>query len=103
MEPLTPKLTVTSPLTSDAPGQSSQFLGVLYLALTGLIGSALLAAGSWAMAGKALSYLCSTPGILKDTKVLPYMDIGLYLSHLSLAVLIKAKCDALAIKVLSEE
>ncbi|KAJ9061953.1 hypothetical protein DSO57_1015595 [Entomophthora muscae] len=43
--------------TSDATGQSSQFMGVLYLALTGLIDSALPAAGPWAVAGKALSYL----------------------------------------------
>ncbi|KAJ9069301.1 hypothetical protein DSO57_1019864 [Entomophthora muscae] len=47
----------SQPPTSDASGQSSQFLGVLYLALTGLIDSALPAAGPWAVAGKALSYL----------------------------------------------
>ncbi|KAJ9081056.1 hypothetical protein DSO57_1018526 [Entomophthora muscae] len=52
--PLTPKPTVSTPLTSDATGQSSQFLGVLYLALTRLIESSLLAAGPWAVAGKAL-------------------------------------------------
>ncbi|KAJ9089417.1 hypothetical protein DSO57_1013355 [Entomophthora muscae] len=46
-----------NPPTSDATGQSSQFLGVLYLALTGLIDSALPAAGPWAVAEKALSYL----------------------------------------------
>ncbi|KAJ9065916.1 hypothetical protein DSO57_1014751 [Entomophthora muscae] len=58
MKPLpTPKLTILNPPTSDATGQSSQFLGVLYLALTGLIYSALPATGPWAMAGKALSYL----------------------------------------------
>ncbi|KAJ9085604.1 hypothetical protein DSO57_1012402 [Entomophthora muscae] len=55
--PLTPKPTISTPLTSDATGQSSQFLGVLYLALTGLIDSALPAAGPWAVAGKVLSYL----------------------------------------------
>ncbi|KAJ9085528.1 hypothetical protein DSO57_1012989 [Entomophthora muscae] len=55
--PLTPKPTISTPLTSDASGQSSQFLGVLYLALTGLIDSALPAAGPWAVAEKALSYL----------------------------------------------
>ncbi|KAJ9075902.1 hypothetical protein DSO57_1031229 [Entomophthora muscae] len=43
--------------TSDATGQSSQFLGVLYLFLTGLIDSALPAAGPQAVAVKALSYL----------------------------------------------
>ncbi|KAJ9085499.1 hypothetical protein DSO57_1013328 [Entomophthora muscae] len=55
--PLTPKPTISTPLTSDATGQSIQFPGVLYLALTGLINSALPAAKPWAMAGKALSYL----------------------------------------------
>ncbi|KAJ9090223.1 hypothetical protein DSO57_1004478 [Entomophthora muscae] len=54
---LTPKPTLSTPPTSDATGQSSQFLGVLYLALTGLIDSALPVAGPWAVAGKALSYL----------------------------------------------
>ncbi|KAJ9051232.1 hypothetical protein DSO57_1006484 [Entomophthora muscae] len=54
---LTPKPTISTPPTSDATGQSSQFLGVLYLALTGLIDSALPAAGPWAVAGKVLSYL----------------------------------------------
>ncbi|KAJ9075179.1 hypothetical protein DSO57_1038577, partial [Entomophthora muscae] len=46
-----------TPLTSDATGQSSKFLGVLYLALTGLIDSAFPAAGPWAVAGKAIFYL----------------------------------------------
>ncbi|KAJ9052178.1 hypothetical protein DSO57_1036811 [Entomophthora muscae] len=55
--PPTPKLTISTPPTSDATGQSSQFLGVLYLALTGLIDSALPAAGTWPVAGKALFYL----------------------------------------------
>ncbi|KAJ9087243.1 hypothetical protein DSO57_1035023 [Entomophthora muscae] len=55
--PLTPKLTISIPPTSNATGQSSQFLGVLYLVLTGLIDSALPAAGPWAVAGKAISYL----------------------------------------------
>ncbi|KAJ9049992.1 hypothetical protein DSO57_1018720, partial [Entomophthora muscae] len=55
--PPAPKPTISNPPTSDATGQSSQFLGVLYLALTGLIDSALPAAGPWAVAGKALSYL----------------------------------------------
>ncbi|KAJ9082639.1 hypothetical protein DSO57_1002585 [Entomophthora muscae] len=55
--PPTPKPTISTPPISDATGQSSQFLGVLYLALTGLIDSALTAAGPWAAAGKALSYL----------------------------------------------
>ncbi|KAJ9089946.1 hypothetical protein DSO57_1007765 [Entomophthora muscae] len=55
--PPTPKLTISTPSTSDSTGQSSQFLGVLYLALTGLTDSALPAAGPWAVAGKALSYL----------------------------------------------
>ncbi|KAJ9062845.1 hypothetical protein DSO57_1006293 [Entomophthora muscae] len=55
--PLITKLNISIPPTSDATGQSSQFLGVLYLALTVLIDSALPEAGTWAMAGKALSYL----------------------------------------------
>ncbi|KAJ9051453.1 hypothetical protein DSO57_1004535 [Entomophthora muscae] len=58
MEPfLTPKPTISTPPTSDATGQSSQFLGVLYPALTGLIDSFLSAAEPWAVAEKALSYL----------------------------------------------
>ncbi|KAJ9066638.1 hypothetical protein DSO57_1007711 [Entomophthora muscae] len=55
--PPKPKPTISIPPTSDATGQSSQFLGVLYLALMGLIDSALPEAGTWAVAGKALSYL----------------------------------------------
>ncbi|KAJ9069493.1 hypothetical protein DSO57_1018132 [Entomophthora muscae] len=55
--PLKPKLAISTPPTSEATGQNSQFLGVLYLALTGLIDSALPAARPWAVAGKALSYL----------------------------------------------
>ncbi|KAJ9058934.1 hypothetical protein DSO57_1007337 [Entomophthora muscae] len=55
--PPTPKPTISTPSTSNAAGQSSHFLGVLYLGLTGLIDSALPAAGSWAVTGKALSYL----------------------------------------------
>ncbi|KAJ9083688.1 hypothetical protein DSO57_1032293 [Entomophthora muscae] len=55
--PPTPKPTISTPPTSDATGQSSQFLGVLYLALTWLIDSAFPAAGPWAVAEKALSYL----------------------------------------------
>ncbi|KAJ9065287.1 hypothetical protein DSO57_1021347 [Entomophthora muscae] len=55
--PPAPKPTISTSPTSDATGQSSQFLGVLYLTLTGLIDSALPAAGPWAVAGKALSYL----------------------------------------------
>ncbi|KAJ9052382.1 hypothetical protein DSO57_1034721, partial [Entomophthora muscae] len=55
--PPTTKPTISIPSTSDAAGQSSQFLGVFYLALTGLIDSALPAAGPWAVAGKTLSYL----------------------------------------------
>ncbi|KAJ9055373.1 hypothetical protein DSO57_1004577 [Entomophthora muscae] len=54
---LTSKPTVSTPLTPDATCQSSQFLRVLYLALTGLIDSVLPEAGPWAVAGKALSYL----------------------------------------------
>ncbi|KAJ9086601.1 hypothetical protein DSO57_1002323 [Entomophthora muscae] len=58
MEPsLTLKLSVSIPPTSDVTGQNSQFLGVLYLALTGLNDSAFPAAGPWAVVGKALSYL----------------------------------------------
>ncbi|KAJ9073866.1 hypothetical protein DSO57_1011981 [Entomophthora muscae] len=55
--PPTPKPTLSTPPTSDATGQSSQFLGVLYLALTGLIDSVLPVADPWAVDGKALSYL----------------------------------------------
>ncbi|KAJ9075689.1 hypothetical protein DSO57_1033531 [Entomophthora muscae] len=55
--PLTPKPSTSVPPTSDATGQSSKFLGVLYLELTGWISSALPAARPWAVAGKALSYL----------------------------------------------
>ncbi|KAJ9079398.1 hypothetical protein DSO57_1035770 [Entomophthora muscae] len=55
--PPTPKTTISTPPTSDAAGQSSQFLGVLYLALTGLIDSVLPEVRTWAVAGKALSYL----------------------------------------------
>ncbi|KAJ9075918.1 hypothetical protein DSO57_1031041 [Entomophthora muscae] len=54
--PLIPKPIISTP-TSDATGQNSQFLGVLYLALTGLNDAALLATGPWAVAGKALFYL----------------------------------------------
>ncbi|KAJ9085708.1 hypothetical protein DSO57_1011410 [Entomophthora muscae] len=52
--PLTPKSYVSALLTSDATGQNSQFLGVLYLALTGLIDSALSEAGPWAVAGNGI-------------------------------------------------
>ncbi|KAJ9083975.1 hypothetical protein DSO57_1028929 [Entomophthora muscae] len=62
--PLTPKSIISTPPTSDATGQNSQFLGVLYLALTGLIDSALPAAGPWAVAGKALSYLVKLGSII---------------------------------------
>ncbi|KAJ9054767.1 hypothetical protein DSO57_1010643 [Entomophthora muscae] len=55
--PPTPKPTISIPPTSDTAGQSSQFLRVLYLALTGLIVSVLPAAGPWAVAEKALFYL----------------------------------------------
>ncbi|KAJ9077427.1 hypothetical protein DSO57_1016881 [Entomophthora muscae] len=55
--PPTPKPTISNPPTSDATGQSRQFLGVLYLALRGLIYSALPEARPWAVAGKALFYL----------------------------------------------
>ncbi|KAJ9080929.1 hypothetical protein DSO57_1019738 [Entomophthora muscae] len=55
--PPTPKPTILTPPTSDTTGQSSQFLGVLYLALTELIDSALPVASPWAMAGKDISYL----------------------------------------------
>ncbi|KAJ9049162.1 hypothetical protein DSO57_1027525 [Entomophthora muscae] len=55
--PPTPKPTISTPPTSDATGHSSQFLRIIYLALTGLIDSALPVAESWAVAGKALYYL----------------------------------------------
>ncbi|KAJ9067191.1 hypothetical protein DSO57_1002254 [Entomophthora muscae] len=62
--PPTPKPIISTPPTSDATGQSSQFLGVLYLELTGLIDSALPAAGPWAVVGKALSYLVKLSPII---------------------------------------
>ncbi|KAJ9052705.1 hypothetical protein DSO57_1031654 [Entomophthora muscae] len=62
--PLTPKPTVSIPSTSDAICQSIQSLGALYLALTGLIDSAFSAAGPWAVAGKALSYLVKLSPII---------------------------------------
>ncbi|KAJ9049731.1 hypothetical protein DSO57_1021498 [Entomophthora muscae] len=62
--PPTPKLTISTPPTSDASGQSSQLLGVLYLALTGFIDSALPEAGPWAVTGKALSYLVKLSPII---------------------------------------
>ncbi|KAJ9080088.1 hypothetical protein DSO57_1028773 [Entomophthora muscae] len=62
--PLTPKPIISIPPTSDATGQSSQFLGVLYLALTGLIDSVLPVAGPWAVAVKALSYLVNLGPII---------------------------------------
>ncbi|KAJ9069091.1 hypothetical protein DSO57_1021985 [Entomophthora muscae] len=62
--PLTPKPTISAPPTSGTTGHNSQFLGVLYLVLTGLIDSALPAAGPWAVAGKALSYLVKLDPII---------------------------------------
>ncbi|KAJ9088804.1 hypothetical protein DSO57_1019527, partial [Entomophthora muscae] len=99
--PPTPTLTISTPPTSDATGQSSQFLGVFYLALTGLIDSALPAAGPWAVAGKALSYLVKLGPIIWWAMPVPvltppssaralryswYPDIKLH-SELSLSVL----------------
>ncbi|KAJ9084331.1 hypothetical protein DSO57_1025718 [Entomophthora muscae] len=55
--PPTPKPTISTPPTPDAAGQSSRFLGGLYLGLTGLIDSSLPAAGPWAVAWEARSYL----------------------------------------------
>ncbi|KAJ9061778.1 hypothetical protein DSO57_1017191 [Entomophthora muscae] len=62
--PPTPKPTISTLPTSDAAGLNSQFLGMLYLVLTGLIESALPAAGPWAVAGKALSYLVKLDPII---------------------------------------
>ncbi|KAJ9078563.1 hypothetical protein DSO57_1005407 [Entomophthora muscae] len=62
--PLTPKPTISPPPTSDATGHSIQFLGVLYLVLTGLIDSSLPASGPWSMAGKAISYLVKLSPII---------------------------------------
>ncbi|KAJ9074255.1 hypothetical protein DSO57_1008241 [Entomophthora muscae] len=73
--PLTPKPTISTPPISDATGQSSQFLGVLYLALTGLIDSALPAAGPWAMAGKALSYLVKLGLIIWWAMLVPALTL----------------------------
>ncbi|KAJ9069354.1 hypothetical protein DSO57_1019354 [Entomophthora muscae] len=58
------KPTILSPPTSDAAGQSSQFLGVVYLELTGLIDSALPVAGPWDVSGKALSCLVKLSPII---------------------------------------
>ncbi|KAJ9065669.1 hypothetical protein DSO57_1017075 [Entomophthora muscae] len=69
--PPTPKPTISTPPTSDATGQSSQFLGVLYLALTGLIDSALSENGPWAVAGKSLSYLFCGPPLALNWDVFP--------------------------------
>ncbi|KAJ9052295.1 hypothetical protein DSO57_1035694 [Entomophthora muscae] len=69
--PQTPKPIISTPLTSDATGQSSQFLGVLYLVLTGLIDSALPVAGPWAMAGKALSHLVKLGPIIWWAMLVP--------------------------------
>ncbi|KAJ9066354.1 hypothetical protein DSO57_1010308 [Entomophthora muscae] len=72
--PPTPKLTVSSPHTSDASGQSSQFLGGLYMTLSGLIESDLPATGPWAMAGKALFYLVKLGSIIWWTMLVPASD-----------------------------
>ncbi|KAJ9082316.1 hypothetical protein DSO57_1005765 [Entomophthora muscae] len=72
--PLAPKPTISTPPTSDATGHSSQFLGVLYLALSGLIDSALPAEGPWAVAGKALSYLVKLGPIIWWTMPVPAYD-----------------------------
>ncbi|KAJ9085103.1 hypothetical protein DSO57_1017273, partial [Entomophthora muscae] len=69
--PPTPKLTIPTPPTSDAAGQSSRFLGVLYWVLTGLIDSALPAARPWAVAGKALSYLVKLGPIIRRAMLVP--------------------------------
>ncbi|KAJ9051532.1 hypothetical protein DSO57_1003881 [Entomophthora muscae] len=66
-----PKPIILSPPTSDAAGQSSQFLGVVYLALTGLIDSSLTAAGPWAVSGKALSCLVKLSPIIWWAMPLP--------------------------------
>ncbi|KAJ9049556.1 hypothetical protein DSO57_1023242 [Entomophthora muscae] len=62
--PLTPKSTISTPPTSDATGQNSHLLGVLYLAFTGLIDSTLSVAWPWAVAEKALSYLVKLGPVL---------------------------------------
>ncbi|KAJ9067281.1 hypothetical protein DSO57_1001388 [Entomophthora muscae] len=78
MEPLpTPKPTISIPPTSDATGQNSHFLGVLYLALTGLIASVLPAAGPWAVAGKALSYLVKLGPIIWWAMPVPILTLPL--------------------------
>ncbi|KAJ9071294.1 hypothetical protein DSO57_1038336 [Entomophthora muscae] len=69
--PPTPKPTILTLPTSDATGQSSQFLGVLYLELKGLIDSSLPAAGPWAVAGKALSYLVKLGPIIWWAMLVP--------------------------------
>ncbi|KAJ9089108.1 hypothetical protein DSO57_1016206 [Entomophthora muscae] len=69
--PLTPKPTISTPPTSDTAGQSSQFLGVLYLAPTGLIDSALSVVRPWAVAGKALSYLVKLGPIIWWAMLVP--------------------------------
>ncbi|KAJ9062502.1 hypothetical protein DSO57_1010074 [Entomophthora muscae] len=69
--PPTPKPTISSPPTSDAAGQSSQFLGELYLALIGLIDSTLPAAGPWDVAGKALYSLVKLGPIIWWAMLVP--------------------------------
>ncbi|KAJ9084041.1 hypothetical protein DSO57_1028245 [Entomophthora muscae] len=62
--PLTSKPTTSALPFSVTTRQSSHFLRVLYLTLTGLIDSALPSAGLWAVAGKALFYLIKLGSII---------------------------------------
>ncbi|KAJ9050588.1 hypothetical protein DSO57_1038739 [Entomophthora muscae] len=71
MKPSLPPKPIISTPTSDVTGQNSQFLGGLYLALTGLINSALPEAGPWAMTGKALSHLVKLGHIIWWTMPVP--------------------------------
>ncbi|KAJ9048796.1 hypothetical protein DSO57_1031278 [Entomophthora muscae] len=76
--PLTPKLSVPTPLTSDATGHNSQSMRVLYLRITGLITSALTATRPWAVARKALYYLIKLGLIIWC----PFLYLLLSLLHL---------------------
>ncbi|KAJ9050610.1 hypothetical protein DSO57_1013025 [Entomophthora muscae] len=60
-----------NPSTSDAIGQSSLFLGALYLALKVLINSTLPAAGPWAVVGKTFSYLVKLGPIMWWAMLVP--------------------------------
>ncbi|KAJ9088219.1 hypothetical protein DSO57_1025192 [Entomophthora muscae] len=76
-----PTPTISTPPTSDSAGQSSQFLEVLYLALLGLIDSALPAAGLWAVAEKAFSYLVKLGPIIWWAISVPFLLLPHLMEH----------------------